>query len=154
MLQIIKERIKKHENLDGLIWNSDPGALMTPLKASTKIPFDLGALELHKGCEDGPYFPPNKNTKNNNNNSKNNNNITTSPNIDDKFTAVIYTQLASASTQVHLSAPIFKLARNVAASQFVDQVSTLYVSLWDIAPNYLVGCVIQKRKVKKLLLTH
>ena len=120
---------------------------MTPLKASTKIPFDLGALELHKGCEDGPYFPPNKNTKNNN--SKNNN-ITTSPNIDDKFTAVIYTQLASASTQVHLSAPIFKLARNVAASQFVDQVSTLYVSLWDNAPNYLVGCVIQKRKFKKI----
>ena len=121
MLQIIKERIMKHENLDGLIWNSDPGALMTPLKASTKIPFDLGALELHKGCEDGPYFPPNKNTKNNNNNITK----TTSPNIDDKFTAVIYTQLASASTQVHLSAPIFKLARNVAASQFVDQVSIL-----------------------------
>ena len=88
---------------------------MTPLKASTKIPFDLGALELHKGCEDGPYFPP-KNTKNSNNNI-----TTTSPK--DKFTAVIYTQLASASTQVHLSAPIFKLARNVAASHFVDQVS-------------------------------
>ena len=106
----------KHENLDGLIWNSDPGALMTT-KASTKIPFDLGALELHKGCEDGPYFPP-KNTKNSSNNTTT---TTTSPN--DKFTAVIYTQLASASTQVHLSAPIFKLARNVAASHFVDQVS-------------------------------
>ena len=110
----------KHENLDGLIWNSDPGALMT-LKASTKFPFDLGALELHKGCEDGPYFLP-KNTKNNRNN--NITTITTSPN-NDKFTAVIYTQLASASTQVHLSAPIFKLARNVAASQFVDQVSSI-----------------------------
>ena len=112
---------------------------MTPLKASTKIPFDLGALELHKGCEDGPYFPPNRNTKNNNNSK--NNNITTSPNIDDKFTAVIYTQLASASTQVHLSAPIFKLARNVAASHFVDQVSftQLHISMLKSAKKCHFG---------------
>ena len=46
----------------------------------------------------------------------------------EKFTAVIYTTLTSASTSskvasgVHLSAPIFKLARNVAASNFAQQV--------------------------------
>ena len=39
---------------------------------------------------------------------------------DQKFTAVIYTQLETKKT--HLSAPIFKLARNVAASNFVDKV--------------------------------
>ena len=77
------------------------------LKTSAKIPYDLGALEVHKGCEDGPYFP-----------TKNSSNISPLH----KFTAVIYTQLASSSPQVHLSAPIFKLARNVAASHFVDQV--------------------------------
>ena len=50
----------------------------------------------------------------------------------EKFTAVIYTTLTSASSSatsknaasgVHLSAPIFKLARNVAASNFAQQVN-------------------------------
>ena len=79
----------------------------------SEIPFDLGALEVHKGCEDGPYFPKN--------NSKKAQKISNRH----KFTAVIYTQLLSASpySQVHLSAPIFKLARNIAASPLVDQVS-------------------------------
>ena len=81
----------------------------------SKIPFDLGALEVHKGCEDGPYFPKNNSKKAQKNSNRH------------KFTAVIYTQLLSASpySQVHLSAPIFKLARNIAASPLVDQVSTL-----------------------------
>ena len=79
----------------------------------SEIPFDLGALEVHKGCEDGPYFLKN--------NSKKAQKISNRH----KFTAVIYTQLLSASpySQVHLSAPIFKLARNIAASPLVDQVS-------------------------------
>ena len=53
----------------------------------------------------------------------------------EKFTAVIYTTLTSASSSatskiaasgVHLSAPIFKLARNVAASSFAQQVNNSF----------------------------
>ena len=91
---------------------------LPPKTKTSKIPFDLGALEVHKGCEDGPYFlTNNRTTKAQEKISKNNNKH--------KFTAVIYTQLLSATpySQVHLSAPIFKLARNIAASPLVDQVS-------------------------------
>jgi hypothetical protein len=42
---------------------------------------------------------------------------------EDRFSAVIYTQLSS--PVVHLGAPIFKLVRNVAASKYVKQVKTI-----------------------------
>ena len=92
----------RHKYQEGLVWNSHPGALLT-LKPDfsdhlSDFPYNYGANEADqfRGCA----------------------NKTTS-----KFTAVIYTQLTSASQTVHLSAPIFKLARNVAASSFVHQVN-------------------------------
>ena len=106
ILQIIKQRIWRHTYQEGLVWNSDPGALLTLPEFSDTLshfPFHFGEEqeELRKspaGCE--------------------------------KFTAVIYTTLTSAASAssskvasgVHLSAPIFKLARNVAASNFAQQV--------------------------------
>ena len=107
ILQIIKQRIWRHTYQEGLVWNSDPGALLTLPEFSDTLshfPFHFGEEqeELRKspaGCE--------------------------------KFTAVIYTTLTSATASassskvasgVHLSAPIFKLARNVAASNFAQQV--------------------------------
>lgn len=111
-LQIIRQRIWRHQSHDGLVWNSEPGALLTVKPGFSDnladFPFSYGAIEAHKGCEDGPYSSPRRNVSSR------------------KFTAVIYTQLASASPAVHLSAPIFKLARNVAASSFVDSVSALH----------------------------
>ena len=108
------------------MWNTHPGALLT-LKPEfsdhlSDFPFDYGALEdgahHRRGCERrlsgqlaGGCFSPANTT------------ISASGNV--KFTAVIYTQLTSGSQAVHLSAPIFKLARNVAASSFVDQVNIL-----------------------------
>ena len=109
------------------MWNTHPGALLT-LKPEfsdhlSDFPFDYGALEdgahHRRGCErklsgqlaGGGCFSPANTT------------ISASGNV--KFTAVIYTQLTSGSQAVHLSAPIFKLARNVAASSFVDQVIIL-----------------------------
>jgi hypothetical protein len=102
----------KHEGREGLVWNSIPGALLTltPGFSDTlaDLPFNFGTSSLLKGC-DGPTlesrFSRTNTTWNN------------------KFTAVIYTQLTSASRAVHLSAPIFKVARNVAASAYVDQVN-------------------------------
>ena len=105
ILQIIKQRIWRHTYQEGLVWNSDPGALLTLPEFSDSLshfPFHFGEEQQQlkaaaaTGCE--------------------------------KFTAVIYTTLTSASTSskvasgVHLSAPIFKLARNVAASNFAQQV--------------------------------
>ena len=107
ILQMIKQRIWRHTYQEGLVWNSDPGALLTLPEFSDTLshfPFHFGEEqeELRKspaGCE--------------------------------KFTAVIYTTLTSATASassskvasgVHLSAPIFKLARNVAASNFAQQV--------------------------------
>ena len=113
------------------MWNTHPGALLT-LKPEfsdhlSDFPFDYGALEdrgatHRRGCERrllsggqleaaGGCLSPANTT------------ISASGNV--KFTAVIYTQLTSGSQAVHLSAPIFKLARNVAASSFVDQVINL-----------------------------
>ena len=106
ILQIIKQRIWRHTYQEGLVWNSDPGALMTLREFSDTLshfPFHFGEYNRQMsqtGCE--------------------------------KFTAVIYTTLTSASSSatsknaasgVHLSAPIFKLARNVAASNFAQQVN-------------------------------
>ena len=107
ILQIIKQRIWRHTYQEGLVWNSEPGALMTLREFSdtlTHFPFHNNNRQIshqtsQAGCE--------------------------------KFTAVIYTTLTSASSSttskiaasgVHLSAPIFKLARNVAASNFAQQV--------------------------------
>ncbi len=110
------------------MWNTHPGALLT-LKPEfsdhlSDFPFDYGALEdrahHRRGCErrlsgsqlaaEGCFSPAN---------------TTISASGIVKFTAVIYTQLTLGSQAVHLSAPIFKLARNVAASSFVDQVIIL-----------------------------
>ena len=108
------------------MWNTHPGALLT-LKPEfsdhlSDFPFDYGALEgahgsrahhPRRGCERSDGGRGDLSCFKNN-----------STNV--KFTAVIYTQLTSGSQAVHLSAPIFKLARNVAASSFVDQVNIYY----------------------------
>ena len=93
------------------MWNTHPGALLT-LKPDfsdhlSDFPFDYGTLEAQRsggGC------------------ARTSGGHGCLANTTTKFTAVIYTQLTSGSQAVHLSAPIFKLARNVAATSFVDQV--------------------------------
>ncbi len=94
------------------MWNTHPGALLTLSDFSDHLsdfPFDYGTSESRncdiKQTQIKPTF----------------NNATSS-----KFTAVIFTQLTSAAQVVHLSAPIFKLARNVAASSFVDKIIVIW----------------------------
>ena len=108
ILQIIKQRIWRHTYQEGLVWNSDPGALLTLPEFSDS----LSHFPFHFGEEQQQLKAPNA----------------AAATGCEKFTAVIYTTLTSASTSskvasgVHLSAPIFKLARNVAASNFAQQV--------------------------------
>lgn len=85
------------------MWNTHPGALLTLDDYSdhlTDLPFDYGTCNRNEAGSSLSFCDTNSTSK--------------------SFTAVIYTQLTS--TVVHLSAPIFKLARNVAASGFVDKV--------------------------------
>ena len=109
ILQIIKQRIWRHTYQEGLVWNSDPGALLTLPEFSDS----LSHFPFHFGEEQQQLKAPN---------------AAAAATGCEKFTAVIYTTLTSASTSskvasgVHLSAPIFKLARNVAASNFAQQV--------------------------------
>ena len=109
ILQIIKQRIWRHTYQEGLVWNSDPGALLTLPEFSDS----LSHFPFHFGEEQQQLKAPN---------------APAAATGCEKFTAVIYTTLTSASTSskvasgVHLSAPIFKLARNVAASNFAQQV--------------------------------
>lgn len=112
--QIIKQRIRRHQYQEGLVWNTHPGALLTLDDYSdhlTDLPFDYGASVCHRKNEAGSACDTNSTSK---------------------FTAVIYTQLTSSA--VHLSAPIFKLARNVAASSFVEKVLEL---IWKNISSWL-----------------
>jgi hypothetical protein len=104
--QIIRERIYPHKSRDGYIWNSDPGALLTPTTFSDSVfdfPFEFAqcppaspttvASHSKPGCDKFissgiPEFPksrplPRPLTSISSNSSN------------EKFTAVIYTQLSS-----------------------------------------------------------
>ena len=124
-----------------MVWNSGPGALLTSIPgfsdSLTDFPFNFGTTQKHEedGCEN--YSLKNNLTSTYRNKIElvdktrtqtmpTSNSKTAIRNISEsKFTAVIYTTLATSSNSVHLSAPIFKLARNVASSTFVDQVSVI-----------------------------
>lgn len=145
-IEIIRGRINAHASREGLIWNSDPGALLTLNPGYSDsyqdFPFDFGECSQDSavaGCDlakkpsgqlldtspPSPWsslstFSSHQPLLSANDNRRTNNNSMS-------FTAVIYTQLATTSV-VHLSAPIFKLARNVAASAFVDKIIVIWTS--------------------------
>ena len=77
ILQIIKQRIWRHTYQEGLVWNSDPGALLTLPEFSDS----LSHFPFHFGEEQQQLKAPNA-----------------AATGCEKFTAVIYTTLTSAST--------------------------------------------------------
>ena len=133
--QILRERIYPHKSRDGLIWNSDPGALLTRTGSFSdslsdfpfKWPTCLASTSPTPGCESlTPKLPASSTSPTSSSSSSPIRHHLTlssskaSNSSDEKFSAVIFTQTSTPSIQ--LTAPIFKLVRSVAASKFVQQV--------------------------------
>lgn len=135
-LEIIRERVHPHRSREGVIWNSDPGALWTRTTFSDSIgdyPFDWAGCPPNpfpSGC-DNPRclrFQPLVSSK-----APGKTLIQTSSAAGERFTAVIYSQFSS-SAVLQWNSPLFKLVRNVAASQYVDQIVVLWTALVSPPP--------------------
>eukprot|EP00094_Tigriopus_californicus_P014074 TCALIF_13630-PA protein Name:"Similar to ttv Exostosin-1 (Drosophila melanogaster)" AED:0.10 eAED:0.13 QI:0/0/0/0.6/1/1/5/0/474 len=119
-LEIVHDRIRSHQARDGLIWNSDPGALLVRspdfADSISQFPFE------HFRLDSSRYLSPNSS-------SSSSSSLTTREGHSDglvkNFTAVIFTQLPNPTFP---NAPIFRLIRNISRSPFVAKILVLWSS--------------------------
>ena len=133
LFQILRERIHPHKSREGLIWNSDPGALLTRTgsysDSLSDFPFKWPTcLASTTSSSSSPSSSPTSLRQTNGcetfSDRHTSTSLTFSNSSEQQFTAVIFTQTTTAP-YIQLTSPIFKLVKNVAASKFVQQVRYL-----------------------------